>query len=40
MSSGLKVMVDFILELAWAEVWAGQYLDNNYERITTVLVVS
>ena len=26
MSSGSKVIVDFIFELAWAGVWAGQYL--------------
>ena len=26
MSIGSRVIVDFIFELAWAEVWAGQYL--------------
>ena len=26
MSIGSRAIVDFIFELAWAEVWAGQYL--------------
>ena len=26
MSIGSRVIVDFVFELTWAEVWAGQYL--------------
>ena len=29
-SSGSKVIVDFIFELTWAGAWAGQYLSITY----------
>ena len=30
MSSGSKVIVDFIFELAWAGVWARVWLESQY----------
>ena len=27
-SSGSKIIADFIFELAWAGAWAGQYIAN------------
>ena len=40
MSSDFKVIVDFVIKLAEPEVWGGQYLNNEYERIRTRLKVS
>ena len=38
MSGGSGNMVNFVLELAWAGVWAGQYLNNNTKNIFQIKV--
>ena len=44
MSIGWRVIVDFVFELAWAEVWTGQYLIKikigleNYPKVEKSLI--